>query len=87
LTLPHRVARTRWTAAATAAASAAASAKRPPPVPSVPTKSVSQKRHAASARSVSRPDHRLQPANRQNTAGRPARAPSPCNVKKISLTA
>ena len=35
---------------------------------------------AAPARSCSRPDHRLQPANRQNTAGRPAWKPSPCRV-------
>ena len=34
----------------------------------------------APARSSSRPDHRLQPENRQNTAGRPVSAPSPCNV-------
>ena len=33
------------------------------------------------------PDQRLHPAKRQNTAGRPACAPSPCRVKKISLTA
>ena len=32
------------------------------------------------ARSCSCPDHRLQPANRQKTAARPACAPSPCNV-------
>ena len=38
----------------------------------------SQKRHMASARSTSRPLHRLQPAKRTNTAGRPALAPSPC---------
>ena len=35
---------------------------------------------AAVARSASRPLHRLQPAKRQNTAGRPAFAPSPCKV-------
>ena len=45
----------------------------PPSVPSVPTKSVSQKRQMALARSCSRPLQRLQPAKRQNTAGRPAR--------------
>ncbi len=49
-------------------------------LPSVPTNSVSQNVHAAAARSSSRPDHRLQPAKRQNTAGRPVSAPSPCNV-------
>ena len=46
----------------------------------VPTKSVSQKRQMERKRSCSRPDHKLQPENRQKTAGRPARAPSPCNV-------
>src|SRR5215217_2988766 len=60
---------------------------RPPLLPSVPTKSVSQNLHAAVARSASRPDQRLQPAKRQNTAGRPACAPSPCRVRKISFTA
>ncbi len=49
-------------------------------LPSVPTKSVSQKRQTAVSRSASRPDHRLQPAKRQNTAGRPAFSPSPCKV-------
>ena len=72
--------------AAMASARASAVAKRPPPGPSVPTKSVSQKRHWAKARSASRPLHRLQPAKRQNTAGRPTWAPSPCRVRKISLT-
>ena len=52
----------------------------PPPAPSVPTKSVSQKWHSAVSRSSSRPDHRLQPAKRQKTAARPAFAPSPCSV-------
>ena len=52
----------------------------PPPGPSVPTKSVSQNWQMAVARSPSRPVHRLQPAKRQNTAGRPACAPSPCRV-------
>jgi hypothetical protein len=51
--------------------------KGPPPDPSVPTKSVSQNRQTEVARSSSRPDHRLQPANRQKTAGRPVWAPSP----------
>ena len=40
----------------------------------------------ALARSCSRPVQRLQPAKRQNTAGRPAWPPSPCSVRKISLT-
>src|SRR5471030_3006635 len=44
----------------------------PPASPSVPTKSVSQNWQTALARSLSRPVHRLQPAKRQNTAGRPA---------------
>src|SRR5260363_124074 len=66
--------------AAIIAASASAVLYLPPFSPSSPTKSVSQKRHIAPARSSSRPDHRLHPANRQNTAGRPAFAPSPCNV-------
>ena len=35
---------------------------------------------AALLRSASRPLHRLQPAKRQNTAGCPALAPSPCKV-------
>ena len=50
------------------------------PAPSVPTKSVSQKGQMALARSSSRPDQRLHPAKRQNTAGRPVFAPSPCKV-------
>ena len=37
-------------------------------------------RQTAVARSSSWPDHRLQPAKRQNTAGRPVFAPSPCSV-------
>ena len=41
----------------------------------------------ADARSCLRPDHRLQPEKRQNTAARPACPPSPCRVRKISLTA
>src|ERR1700721_2465121 len=53
----------------------------------MPTKSVSQKLQAASARSSSRPDHRLHPAKRQNTDGRPVNAPSPCSVKNFSLPA
>ena len=40
-------------------------ANLPPPSPSVPTKSVSQKVHCAFARSCSRPDHRLHPAKRR----------------------
>ena len=48
--------------------------------PSVPTKSVSQNWQVARCRSCSRPVHRLHPANRQNTAGRPACTPSPCSV-------
>ena len=56
---------------AIAAAKVSAVSKRPPPVPSVPTKSVSQNWHTALLRSSSRPDQRLQPANRQKTAGRP----------------
>src|SRR5207237_535685 len=59
-------------AASTARASASLEANRPPPGPSVSTKSVSQKPHRAVARSSSRPDHRLQPENRNSTAGRPA---------------
>ena len=47
----------------------------PPPGPSVPTKSVSQNRHTAPARWRSWPLHRLQPANRQNTAGPPGVGP------------
>ena len=39
--------------------------------PSVPTNSVSQNGHTADSRSFSWPDHRLQPAKRRNTAGRP----------------
>src|ERR1700730_1405025 len=70
-----------------AMASASASAKLPPPVPFSPTKSVSQKRQTARPRSLSWPDQRLQPEKRQNTAARPAFAPSPCNVRKISFTA
>src|SRR5580704_4105739 len=70
-----------------AVARASAPAKLPPPVPSNPTKSVSQKRQTARPRSFSWPDQRLQPEKRQNTAARPAFAPSPCNVRKISFTA
>src|SRR5260363_400412 len=66
--------------AAIIAASASAVLYLPPFSPSSPTKSVSQKRHIAPARSSSRPDHRLHPANRHHTAERPAFAPSPCNV-------
>ena len=62
-------------------------ANLPPPSPSVPTKSVSQKRHCAVARSCSRPLHRLQPAKRRNTARLPDCTPSPCSVRKHSLTA
>src|SRR5580704_8630761 len=67
--------------------SASASAKLPPRVPSSPTKSVSQNWQMAPARSFSWPDQRLQPEKRQNTAARPAFAPSPCNVRKTSFTA
>src|SRR5262249_41182766 len=63
-----------------ASASASAVANLPPPIPSVPTNSVSQNLHTALLRSFSSPDHRLHPAKRQNTAGRPALAPSPCSV-------
>ena len=56
-----------------------------PPPPSVPTKSVSQKVQTAVARSRSSPLHRLQPAKRRKTAGRPACPPSPCTVRKTSL--
>src|ERR1700730_4811653 len=69
-----------------AIARASAPAKLPPPGPSIPTKSVSQKRQTARPRSFSWPDQRLQPEKRQNTAARPAFAPSPCNVRKISFT-
>ena len=68
------------------AASASAPRNVPPPGPSVPTKSVSQNRHTAVARCSSRPVQRLQPVKRQNTAGRPAWAPSPCRVRKTSFT-
>ena len=61
---------------ATASARSLAVAKRPPSGPT-PTKSVSQNVHTARCRSDSRPVHRLHPANRQNTAARPAFAPSP----------
>src|SRR5262249_6509756 len=71
---------------ATWSASASALWYLPPYVPSVPTNSVSQKRHTADARSLSWPDQRLQPLNRQNTAALPGLAPSPCSVWKISLT-
>ena len=39
------------------------------------------------ARSCSRPDHRLHPAKRRNTARLPDCTPSPCSVRKHSLTA
>ena len=39
------------------------------------------------ARSCSRPLHKLQPAKRRNTARLPACTPSPCSVRKASLTA
>ena len=78
----HRACRCAWSGhcARTARARAAASANLPPPGPSVPTKSVSQNWQTASARSFSRPLHRLQPAKRRNTAARPVCAPSPCSV-------
>ena len=53
------------------------SANFPPPGPSTPTKSVSQKLQTASGRSFSLPDHRLHPVNLQKTDGLPALAPSP----------
>ena len=40
----------------------------------------------AAALSRSSPLHRLQPAKRRKTAGRPAWPPSPCTVRKVSLT-
>ena len=52
-----------------AAAKASAEANLPPPRPSMSAKSVSQNLQMADARSASRPDHRLQPAKRQKTAG------------------
>src|SRR5262249_2503909 len=72
---------------AMAPASSAGVRKRAPPGPSVPTKSVSQNEQVALPRSLSRPFHRLQPANRQKTAARPVWPPSPCRVLNISLTA
>jgi bifunctional enzyme CysN/CysC len=62
---------TKWVPAMVSASSSEV-AKRPPSVPSVPTKSVSQNWQVASARSCSRPLQRLQPEKRQNTAARPA---------------
>ena len=59
----------------------------PPPSPSVPTKSVSQKLHCAVARSCSRPDHKLHPAKRRKTARCLDCTPSPWRVRKVSLTA
>ncbi|AFK63211.1 hypothetical protein TKWG_16290 [Advenella kashmirensis WT001] len=56
---------------ASVVARVAALANLPPPMPLVPTKSVSQNVQAAVARSISRPDHKLHPANRQKTAARP----------------
>src|SRR5208337_4499980 len=70
-----------------AVARASAPVKLPPPGPSMPTKFVSQKWQMAPARSFSWPDQRLQPEKRQNTAARPAFAPSPCKERKISFTA
>src|SRR5207245_9431027 len=70
---------------ATASASAPAESNLPPSGPT-PTKSVSQNRQTARARSASRPLHKLQPENRQKTAGRPVWNPSPWSVRKISLT-
>ena len=55
-----------------ALARASAVSNFPPPMPSVPTNSVSQNLHTALGLSASRPDQRLQPAKRQNTAARPA---------------
>ncbi len=63
-----------------ASARSSAVSNLPPPGPSTPTNSVSQNWQIADARSLSRPDHKLHPANRQNTAARPACAPSPCSV-------
>ena len=71
---------------ATRSARASAEANLPPSGPT-PTKSVSQNEQIAAARSCSRPLHRLQPANRTNTARRPACTPSPWSVRNISLTA
>src|SRR5262249_15110455 len=72
--------------AATAAARTSAVSKRPPPGPSVPTKSVSQNWQVALARSRSRPDQRLHPAKRMKTGARPVGAPSPRSVTEISIT-
>ena len=66
--------------------SASARSKVPPPGPSVPTKSVSQKRQMACARCRSCPLQRLQPVKRTNTARRPLWTPSPWRVRKTSLT-
>ena len=55
-------------------------ANLPPSGPDADEIGVAERGTIASARSASRPVHRLQPAKRQNTAGRPAFAPSPCSV-------
>src|SRR5258708_39708216 len=66
--------------ASIASANRSALENLPPPCPSTPTKSVSQNWQIALDRSFCRPDQRLHPENRQNTAARPAWAPSPCKV-------
>jgi hypothetical protein len=58
-----------------------------PPGPSTPTISVSQYWQIAWARSISRPEQRLHPEKRQNTARGSVFAPSRRGVLKISFTA
>ena len=50
------------------------------------TSDLRRKVQTAEARWLSNPFHRLQPAKRRKTAGRPAWPPSPCTVRNISLT-
>src|SRR3546814_7311752 len=59
-----------WPQARAAAAASAPGVSNLPPSGPTPTKSVSQKVQSAVARSSSRPDQRLHPEKRRNTAGR-----------------
>ena len=65
---------------ATFAARSAAVAYLPPPIPSVPTKSVSQNWQMARLPVLLTPGPQVADEKRQNTAARPACAPSPCSV-------
>ena len=66
--------------AAMASARSSAVVNFPPPGPSVPTKSVSQNLHIALCAIALAASPQIAAGKPQNTAARPACAPSPCNV-------